>query len=105
MVCRTSESRIIRMEIAEIITSVDDYKSILNDHGVTLTNFYLACNYEVQTTSLNLLVLAPDNIDYLHLFDSLRIPHPVRTISLANQVGKAPAKCSVKIPMNRSILP
>lgn len=82
-----NESRIIRMEIDEIISSVDDYKRILFDRGVTLTNFYLACNYDARTTSLNLLVLAPDSIDYLRLFDSLRIPHPVRSISLANQVS------------------
>lgn len=82
-----NESRIIRMEIAEIIDSVDDYKRILADHEVTLTNFYLACNYENHTTSLNFLILAPDSIDYLRLFDALRIPHPARSISLANQVS------------------
>lgn len=82
-----NESRIIRMEIAQIIDSVDDYKRILADNDVALTNFYLACNYEARTTSINFLILAPDNTDFLRLFDALRIPHPVRSISLANQVS------------------
>lgn len=82
-----NESRIIRMEIAEIISSVDEYKSILTSRGVSLTNYYLACNYDTRTTSLNILVLAPDTTDFLSLFDALRAPHPTRSISLANQVS------------------
>lgn len=82
-----NESRIIRMEIAEIIETVDEYKRILSDGGVSLTNYYLACNYETQTTTLNLLILAPDTTDFLSLFDTLRAPHPTRSISLANQVS------------------
>lgn len=81
------ESRIIRMEIAEIIQTVDDYKDILAKSDVTLTNYYLACNYDARTTSLNFLILASETTDFLRLFDSLRVPHPTRSISLANQVS------------------
>ena len=82
-----NESRIIRSEVDTIISDIDDYKKVLDDNKIHLTNFFVACDYEHNTTSINLMILAHENVQILQLFEKLREVRPTRSISLANQVN------------------
>lgn len=81
------EARIIRIETSVIISDIDVYRDALAKYDVTLSNFYLSCDYEAGVTRLNLMVLASDRIDFIVLFDKLRQLNPTRSIQLANQVS------------------
>lgn len=81
------EARIIRVESSVIISDIEPYRSVLARYDVTLSNFYLACDYDTGSTRLNLMVLANDRADFFTLFDELRQVNPTRSIQLANQVS------------------
>ena len=82
-----AESRIIRVEAADIITDISGYKKVLRSHAVHLSNFYLSYDYRDNTTRLNLVILARENIKFIPLFNDLRTVYPTNSISLANQVS------------------
>ena len=82
-----SESRIIRMRIATILRDISGYRKVLKNHRIHLSNFYVEYNYETNTTSLNLVILAHASIDYIKLFDELSREHPTQAITLANQLS------------------
>ena len=82
-----SESRIIRMRLATILRDISGYRKVLKNHRIHLSNFYVEYNYETNTTSLNLVILAHASIDYIKLFDELSREHPTQAITLANQLS------------------
>jgi len=63
------------------------YRKVLKNHRIHLSNFYVEYNYETNTTSLNLVILAHASIDYIKLFDELSREHPTQAITLANQLS------------------
>ncbi len=86
-VSRGSESRIIRIRIADIIHNIDDYKEVLKRHNIQLQNFYVEYDYESGETRLNLVCLVRETTDYIKLFANFKPLHPTKSISLANQLS------------------
>lgn len=82
-----SESRIIRMRLGVILHDISGYRKVLKNHRIHLSNFYVEYNYETNTTSLNLVILAHASIDYIKLFDELSREQPTQAITLANQLS------------------
>lgn len=82
-----NESRIVRIEVDQIIDSIEPYREALERHHTVLTNYYLGCDYTNNTTRLNLMILARETVDFLQLFKVLRKVYPTTSISLANQVS------------------
>lgn len=82
-----SESRIVRIEVDLIIDSIEPYRITLEKNHAVLTNYYLGCDYTTNTTRLNLMILARESVDFMHLFQELRKVYPTTSISLANQVS------------------
>jgi len=80
-------TRIIRMSIEGIVTSIDAYKMALSDNRVQLVSFYVDYDYVQERTALNLVVLVKDTTDYIRLFADLRGILKVRSITLANQMS------------------
>ncbi|MCH5220878.1 MAG: MgtC/SapB family protein [Muribaculaceae bacterium] len=86
-VIRGSESRIIHIRAATIISDVSDYKEILKQHKVHLGNFFVDYDYENGETSLNLVVLCHGKTNYIELFSQLSNLHPTKSITLSNQLS------------------
>lgn len=80
------ESRIIRVRVADIVTSIDTYRNCLARFGVNLTNVYVEYDFDSNVTRLNLVVLVKQNTNFIPLFSELRHLNPTQAISLANQV-------------------
>lgn len=82
-----SESRIISITTSVIVDDIAPYKQVLNSQHVNLTNFFIAFDYNENTTKINLVVLARESVDFMTVFDKLRAIYPTHTISLTNQVN------------------
>lgn len=82
-----AESRIIRLMIKCIVKDLDEYRKVLGDNHVTVTNMYLEYDYDAQETRLNIVVLFKESTNYAVIFEKLRHINPTHTISLANQVS------------------
>ncbi|MDE6086032.1 MAG: MgtC/SapB family protein [Muribaculaceae bacterium] len=82
-----SESRIIRIKTASIVTDIQPYRSLMRTSKVHVTNIYVEYDYETHITKLNLVVLVKDNVDLIHLFEKIRAINPTLSITLANQVN------------------
>lgn len=80
------ESRIIRVKVSEVVTSIDQYRRCLSQFGIHLTNVYVEYDFAEPVTRLNLVVLVKQNMDFIPLFHALRALNPTQSISLANQV-------------------
>ena len=76
------ESRVIRLQIKGIVKDIAPYCDVLKSYNVHLNNYFLQFDYENDTTSLNLVILAPIRSDYLPLFDSLRQINPTKELTL-----------------------
>ncbi|MCM1109668.1 MAG: MgtC/SapB family protein [Clostridium sp.] len=82
-----STTRIIRISVSGIITSIEAYRKTLAEHRVHLVSFYVDYDYNQDRTDLNLVVLVKDSTDYIGLFSGLREILPTRSITLGNQVS------------------
>lgn len=82
-----SESRIIRLKIASIVTDMSPYRRLMKQNRVHLSNIYVEYDYEADITRLNLVVLVKENVDLISLFERLRQVNPTQSITLANQVN------------------
>ncbi|MCD8388481.1 MAG: MgtC/SapB family protein [Bacteroidales bacterium] len=80
------ESRIIRISTSVIVDDIKPYREVLERNEILLTNYYMACNYETNSTELNMLILVHERVNFTELFDQLRLVFPTRSIALANQV-------------------
>lgn len=81
------ESRIIRLRVPAVVTDIDDYRRLLADNGITLSDVYVEIDYTEPATRLNFVILARENTDFFALFEKLRSLRPVTAASLANQVS------------------
>ena len=82
-----SEARIIRLKVGEIVKDIDHYRTILTQFRVSLTKFYVDYDFDGNVTNLNLVVLVPENVNYIHLFRRLRTVYPTKSITLSSQVS------------------
>lgn len=82
-----NEARIIRIRTAQILTDISDYRTVLHQHHIHLSNFYVDYDYDADETRLNLVVLLRENTDLLTLFEQFRTLHPTKAITLANQLS------------------
>lgn len=82
-----SEARIIRLKVGAIVKDIDHYHSILGSFRVSLTKFYVDYDFDADITHLNLVVLVPENVNYIDLFRKLRTVYPTKSITLSSQVS------------------
>lgn len=82
-----SEARIILLKVGEIVKDIDHYRTILAQFRVSLTKFYVDYDFDGNVTNLNLVVLVPENVNYIHLFRRLRTVYPTKSITLSSQVS------------------
>ena len=84
---RGSESRIIRIKTADILHDISDYRRVLREHKIHLSNFFVEYDFETQETRLNLVVLVRESTNYIQLFGQFEQLHPTKSITLANQLS------------------
>ena len=82
-----SEARIIRLKVGAIVKDIDLYHSILVSFRVSLTKYYVDYDFDADITHLNLVVLVPENVNYIDLFRKLRTVYPTKSITLSSQVS------------------
>ena len=82
-----ADARIIGLNIAEIVEDIEPYREVLKHHEVILQNYYVDYDYDNKTTVLNLVVLLPESIDNIKLFQQLRGLYNTRSIKLSTQIS------------------
>lgn len=82
-----SESRTISISVGAIVDTIAPYKKLLKENHITLTNYYIAFDYDTDTTKINLVVLAKETVDFMNVFAKLRMVQPTHNITLTNQVN------------------
>jgi putative Mg2+ transporter-C (MgtC) family protein len=83
----SSDSRIIRMAVNEIITDMAPYRRVLQAHNVVLHNVYVDYDYVHRITHLNLVVIVKETTDFIRLFKELSDINATDSISLSNQLS------------------
>ncbi len=82
-----NEARIIRVRVNGIVDDIEQYKKALRMHKVVLTNFYVDYDFDDNMTHLNLVVLVPENVNYITLFKTLKTVYSTKSITLSTQVS------------------
>lgn len=82
-----SAARIIHIRINGIVTDIEDYKKELKRFKVNVSSVYVNYDYTEKITSIDMLVLAKENVDYMKLFDDLSRVNDTQSISLASQIN------------------
>ena len=82
-----NEARIIRVRVHGIVDDIEQYKKALRMHKVVLTNFYVDYDFDDNMTHLNLVVLVPENVNYITLFKTLKTVYSTKSITLSTQVS------------------
>lgn len=82
-----AQSRIIRLKLRTICTDIKPYEKVMRKHHSQLVNTYVDYDYEAGVTRLNLVVLMPENANYLTLFQALSEVYPTDSVSLSNQLS------------------
>ncbi len=82
-----NEARIIRVRVNGIVDDIEQYKKTLRMHKVVLTNFYVDYDFDDNMTHLNLVVLVPENVNYITLFKTLKTVYSTKSITLSTQVS------------------
>lgn len=82
-----NEARIIRVRVNGIVDDIEQYKKALRSHKVVLTNFYVDYDFDDNMTHLNLVVLVPENVNYITLFKTLKTVYSTKSITLSTQVS------------------
>lgn len=82
-----SETRIIRVRVADILDNIDKYRDVLSETRVQLSNFYVDYDFENNETRLNLVVVIREDVDLVALFHSFKGLYPTLSITLANQIN------------------
>lgn len=81
-----SESRIIRLKLDGIITDIEAYRTAMSARNIVLVNYFVEYDYADSQTSLNLVVLSKETVDYIELFTVFEKLYPTRSITLTNQL-------------------
>lgn len=81
-----SESRIIRLKLDGIVTDIAAYRSAMAVRNVVLVNYFVEYDYVDSQTSLNLVVLSKETVDYIALFTVFEKLYPTRSITLTNSL-------------------
>lgn len=81
-----SESRIIRLKLDGIVTDIAAYRSAMAERNVVLVNYFVEYDYADSQTSLNLVVLSKETVDYIALFTVFEQLYPTRSITLTNSL-------------------
>ena len=79
------ESKVITVKIHQVGVSVDKYRELLSRNYVTLTTFYMECDYDQEITEFNFVVMYRKDVDLQLLFEQLRQIAPTMSIALASQ--------------------
>lgn len=82
-----NEARIIRVRVSGIVDDIEQYKKALSRHKVVLTNIYVDYDFDDNMTHLNLVVLVPENVNYITLFKTIKTVYPTKSITLSTQVS------------------
>lgn len=81
------ESKIIKMKVNGIITSLAPYKSVLEKHKIHLIDNFVKFDYENNQTVLDFIIISKDNTQFLELFEEIHNKKDIIYISLTNEIS------------------
>ena len=81
-----SATRIIMIEVSEILDNIDSYRKCLSDAHISITNVFINYDFKVGVTKLNFVILAKNTTDFMVLLKKLKELNPTTNLTLANQV-------------------
>lgn len=82
-----TQSRIIKLKLNTICTDIEPYKTALHKHQGQLIDTYVEYDYAASVTHLNLVILMPENAEYISLFKDISQLNPTESVSLSNQLS------------------
>lgn len=82
-----NDSRIIGLQLGEIVEDISKYREVLKNHDVSLQNYYIDYDFASSVTVLNLVVLMPETVDNIKLLNELRGLYKTRSIKLSTQLS------------------
>ena len=82
-----AQSRCISIKLNTICTDIEPYKKVMAQHQSQLVDSYVDYDYANSITRMNLIILMPENSEYISLFKALSELNPTASISLSNQLG------------------
>ncbi len=81
------QSRAINMSIDGIIEDFGNLDSVLERHGVSVSDKFMKYDYTAQVTYLSIVIFAKSKINYAPLFEEIRSVMAVKTITLAYEMN------------------
>lgn len=82
-----AQSRIIRIKVNGIVEDITLYRNVLTQHHISMTNYYVDYEYEMDSTTLNIVVVMPDKTDIMPVLQQMRTIRSTISIMLTTQVS------------------
>lgn len=80
------ESKVINVKTSSIVTNLEPYRQVMEEHGVRVNTFYLEYDYAKNYTEINFVVLVHMDTQMLQLLEAVRGVNPTLGITLSSQV-------------------
>jgi putative Mg2+ transporter-C (MgtC) family protein len=82
-----TESRIVRINLDTIVSDIEPYRQLFQQHKVNVVHIYFDFNYRDNTSLLRVIVLTKENVNFVPLFADLVKLNPTTSISFTNQLS------------------
>lgn len=80
-----ADIRTLHIQTKNIVSSVEPYRTVLENNKIHLTRFSIDYDYANGSTALDLIILIPEGVNFFGIVDSLKSINPTVNLSLANQ--------------------
>lgn len=84
---RGAEQKIVRLKIGKIAESPEEYRNVFARHHVHISDEFFRYNYSSHETTINYLVRAKDNTDFVQLFKDIHSLGDVLSLTLTNEMN------------------
>ena len=84
---RSAEQKIIRLKVGRIVTDASMYIELFDKYRVHVSDQYLRYDYTNSFTTINFMVRAKGDTDFMRLFDDMHNSDDVLSLTLTNEVN------------------
>lgn len=84
---KSAEQKIVRLKLGVIVTDTSRYRMLFEQYRVHISDEFLRYDYSAGFTTLNYMVRAKDDTDFVKLFESLHRMGNVLSLTLTNEVN------------------
>ena len=80
------DSKVINLTIEGILDNIDRYRTVLKEHSIHLSTYYVEYNYEKQVTELNFVILVHSYTDVMPILNEISRVCPTKKLTFSNQI-------------------